>query len=153
MKRWVKFGLLNALVGVIIGVQITIAAIGSGYWVLILAAPVAVFLTAGLVWRFLQGEANPIQSKRLFTIGLLTGTVSHYLTWILLDVALDLLWWAGIYSGSSLGDPPPSFLESLKWSFTGTFISLLVYGWITVPASILAGFVVRRLEDGSARTD
>ncbi|MBL0128423.1 MAG: hypothetical protein IPP83_13435 [Flavobacteriales bacterium] len=149
LKRSVKFGLLNAVIGVLVGMHLAVTAIGSGYWVFIIAAPIAALLTAGIAWRFFQSEAERIEVPCLFIIGLITGSVSHYITFVLLGVAMNVLYWIGAYGGDSLGNPPPNLLMVLAGSFATTLYSLLFYGWVTVPASILAGFLVKWLEPKS----
>ncbi len=149
LKRWVKFGLLNALIGVLVGIHLTVTATGSVYWAFLVAAPIAVSLTAGLAWRYWQGELERIDEPYLFIIGLVTGSVSHYITFVIIGVAMNILYWIGLYGGDSLGGSPPNLFMVLTGSIATTLFSLLMYGWITVPTSILAGFIVKWLEPKS----
>ncbi|HEY0976143.1 MAG TPA: hypothetical protein VGE21_01630 [Flavobacteriales bacterium] len=153
MKRWYKFGLFNALVGVIVGLHLTVTATGNGYWAFIVAAPIAAFLTAGICWRCFQSDSEPIETPYLFVIGLISGTASHYVTFVLLGLGINILYLIGAYEGDSLGNPPPNLLMVIAGSFATTLYSLLMYGWVTVPASILSGFLVKWFSPKPALVD
>ncbi len=67
MKTWVKYGLINALLGLIIGIFIAITSIGDGYFVFGITAPIAAFLTGGLLWKFLVKDE--LDSRKIFITG------------------------------------------------------------------------------------
>ena len=153
MKRWCIFGVLNALVGVVVGAHLTITATGSGYWAFMVAAPIAAFITASIMWRSFLSDKEPIDTPYLFVIGLISGSASHYVTFVILGVAINVLYLIGAYEGDSLGNPPPNLLMVIAGSFATTLYSLLMYGWVTVPASILSGFIVKWLRPKPALFD
>lgn len=53
MQAWLKYGLINALLGLIVGVFIELTAIGDGYSVFVIAAPISAFLIGGLFWKLI----------------------------------------------------------------------------------------------------
>lgn len=145
LKTWTKYGLLNSLIGLIIGVYIAITAIGNGYFVFGIAAPIAAFFTGGLFWKLIVRENW--DSISIFITGLLTGTVSHYITFLLLSVGLNICYWTTGECTGSLGDPPASILSMLTGGFAFSFFSLMFFGWITAPSSIIIGMILKRYEN------
>lgn len=143
IKRWSRFALYNAAMGLIVGILIAATAKADDHWLFIAVAPVAAFITGGLLWRLFIGEQRPVTVPRVLLTGLLTGTVSHYIAWLLLSVALNLTYWTFGIGGGSLNDPPAGVWEMLPGGFLYSFFSLLFYGWLTVPGAIVCGMLVR----------
>ncbi|MFD0975355.1 hypothetical protein, partial [Salinimicrobium gaetbulicola] len=81
MKPWIKYGIFNALVGLLIGAYTAITAIGDGYFVVGIAAPLAFFLTGRLLWKFIVKKKYDV--VKIIITGLLTGVISHYLTFVI----------------------------------------------------------------------
>lgn len=59
-------------------------------------------------------------------------------------------WCFGAFA-DSLGGPPASILDMIGGSFFLSLASLFMYGWITVPASLLLGFFISSLKDKSSK--
>ncbi len=129
----------------IIGIFIVFTAIGDGYFVFGIAAPIAAFLTGGLLWKLIV--MKKIDGARIIITGLLTGTVSHYITFVLLSIGANICYWTTGGCTGSLGGPPASILVMLSGSFAFSFFSLLFFGWITAPVSVIIGFILKRLEN------
>ena len=145
MNTWTKYGLINALLGLAIGIFIAITSIGDDYFVFGIAAPIASFVTGGLAWKFLVKDK--FDSRKIFITGLLTGTISHYITFVLLSVGMNICYWTTGNCTDSLGGPPASILIMLTGGFAFSFFSLLFFGWLTVPYSIIIGLILKRIEN------
>lgn len=142
MKSWLKFGLLNAIVGLIIGAWLTFTAIGDGYESFIIAAPLSVFLVGSVFWKILVKD--DMSSGKLVIVGLLTGTVSHYFTFIILSIMMNICFWLTGGCTSSLREWPASVTMMFGAAFIFSFFSLLAFGWITAPLSVAIGFIVKK---------
>ncbi len=145
LKTWIKYGLLNSLIGLVIGVYIAITATGNGYSVFGIAAPIAAFITGGLFWKLIVKQNW--DSIRIFIAGLLTGIISHYITFLLLGVGMNICYWTTGECTSSLGDPPGSILSMLTDGLAFSFFSLMFFGWITAPSSVIIGLILKRFEN------
>lgn len=144
MKTWFKYGLINAALGLAIGIYITIAAIGDDYYSFGLAAPLAAFFTASLMWMLIMKKT--VSGIRVFFTGLLTGTVSHYIAFIFLSIGMNICYLTTGGCTGSLNEPSASIIDMITDGYGLTFFSLLIFGWITVPYSIIAGFLLLRVE-------
>jgi len=145
MKTWTKYGLFNALLGLVIGIFIAITSIGDGYFVFGIAAPIAAFLTGGLLWKFLVKDT--LYHSKIFITGLLTGTISHYITFVLISIGMNICYWTTGNCTGSLGDPPASIVNMLTGAFAFSFFSLLFLGWLTIAYSIIIGLILKRIEN------
>ncbi|MFB6307276.1 MAG: hypothetical protein ABEH43_09870 [Flavobacteriales bacterium] len=141
MKPWVKYGLLNALIGVVIGLYIGVSAIGGGYFIFVIAAPLAAFVTGGALWRLFM--KNNINNIKVILMGLLTETVSHYIAFLLLFIGMNICFWTTGGCTGSANSPPPSISQMLLGGFGLSFFSLIFFGWITAPYSIIIGFIIK----------
>jgi hypothetical protein len=133
MKTWIKYGLLNALLGLIVGIGINL----NGFAI---AAPVAAFLIGGLFWKLLNKDK--ITNIRIVITGILSGSISHYLTFILFGVIGNIQY---LTMGNT--SYTPSIPDMLVRSVVMTLFSLLFYGWLTVPYAIIMGFILKRMEN------
>ena len=133
MKTWIKYGLLNALLGLIVGSGINL----NGFAI---AAPVAAFLIGGLFWKILIKDK--ITNIRIVITGILSGSISHYLTFILSGVIGNIQYWT---TGNTAYTP--SIPDMLIRSVAMTLFSLLFFGWLTVPYAIITGFILKRMEN------
>jgi hypothetical protein len=145
LKVWIKYGLLNSLIGLIIGTHTAITAIGDGYYVFGIAAPIAAFFTGGLLWRLIVKDK--LVTIRIVITGLLTGTISHYVTFMLLSIQSNICYWTSGGCTDSLGGPPASIMSMLTGAFGFSFFSLLFYGWITAPSSVIIGLILKWTEN------
>jgi hypothetical protein len=143
LKTWIKYGIANAIIGLIVGLYIAITATGDGYYVFPIAAPLAAFIVGGFLWKKIVKDE--FDSIKIIITGLLTGTVSHYVTFVLLSIGMNLCYWTTGECTGSLGDPPASILSMLGGAFAFSFFSLLFFGWITAPYSIVVGLIIKRL--------
>lgn len=144
MKLWIRFGLYNAIVGLLFGAYLTFTAPGGEFQVFIYSVPLAVFLTAGLFWRFIVGDQATPTTGRVIVTGVLTGTVSHYVTFVIVGVFMNICHWVTGGCTGSLGDPPAGILSMLTGALGFSFFSLLWFGWLSVGASVLIGLALKR---------
>jgi type III secretory pathway component EscS len=143
LKTWIKYGIVNAIIGLIVGIFIAITTIGEGYYVFAIAAPLAAFIVGGLFWNMIA--KNEYNSTKIIITGLLTGSVSHYVTFVLLSIGMNICYWTTGECTGSLGEPPVSILSALRDSFVFSFFSLLFFGWITIPYAIAVGFIIMKI--------
>jgi hypothetical protein len=143
MANWMKFGILNAAAGLLIGLYVQYTATGDGYFVFVAGAPLAAFLAGALFWKWLIRPDGPIAVGRVILVGLLTGTVSHYLAFLLVGIGMNLCYWTTGGCVGSLGDEPASIVAMLTGALGFSFFSLLFVGWISVPVSIAIGLILR----------
>jgi hypothetical protein len=133
VKTWIKYGIINAVLGLIVGIFINI----NGFAI---AAPLAAFLIGGLFWKLLIKEKT--NNIRIVITGILSGSISHYLTFILFGVIGNIHYWT---TGNTAYTP--SIPDMLVRSVVMTLFSLLFYGWLTVPYAIIMGFILKRMEN------
>jgi hypothetical protein len=126
LANWIKYGIINAVLGLIVGIFLSLTAIGDGYYVFAVVAPISAFLTGGLFWKILV-KNNASKIKVIFT-GLLTGIISHYITFVLLGIGANICYWSTGNCTDSFGDPPASIFLSLAGAFLLSFFSLLFFG-------------------------
>ena len=146
MKNPTKFGILNSIVGLVLGIYIAYSAIGDGYWILTIGAPLSAYVCGYYCWKFIFKKSIKNRNIKLVLIGLLTGTISHYLCWVLLNIGMNICYWTTGNCTSSLGEPPAQIWEMLIYGIAMTGASLFFFGWITIPSSIGIGFLVDRLD-------
>ncbi len=129
------------MVGLAVGLYIAITAIGNGYQFFAVAAPLAAFVVGGILWSRIVKDK--FDSTKIIITGLLTGTISHYITFVLLSIGMNICYWTIGGCTGSLGEPPASILSMIGGAFAFSFFSLLFFGWITVPCSIIIGLTLR----------
>lgn len=141
LKPSILYGVLNAIVGLLVGIDVYTNAIGDGYSIFIFAAPLAIFVTGIFIWHVTMKDEE-ISLVRVFIVGLLVGTISHYFTWLFVSVFMNLCYWFTGGCTDSFGEPPVSILTMLGGGFIYSFFSLLFYGWITILGSVLSGLLL-----------
>lgn len=144
MKPSITYGLLNALLGLIVGIILTVGAIGGGYGAFIIAAPIAAFLTSWLFWKIIIKEDKNTSVGRVIFTGILSGSLSHYITFLVLSIIMSICYWTTGGCTGSLGDAPANPLEMLVYGWGYVFFSLLIFGWLTIGYAILMGFLLRK---------
>lgn len=114
--------------------SLLILAVAPGDWTyLIFAAPVAAFLVSVPLWLLviLSGKTTLWRGA---AVGALTGFLSHPPAWYFVTL---LLWLSG--TTSSAGDQILNPIEAVPGSIVFSVISLLLFGWLTVPVGAVAG--------------
>ena len=111
-----------------------------------IAAPLAVFPVAFLVWRWLTRDGRKPGAGGVILAGVITGSIPHYLTFLFAGIGMSVCHLVSNGCVDSMGNPPAGFVDMLLGAFGFTFFSLLMFGWISIPLAILAGFWVRTRE-------
>jgi hypothetical protein len=132
------------VVGLLVGIEVAVSALGSGYWVFAIAAPLAAALTFGGLWWGFAARRDEVSVLRAVFLGASAGIFSHPLCWYLLFLGA---WSCYVTTGSctsSLGSPPIGPIDGLWGIWATSFFSLLFWGWVTVPAGIIIALWSRR---------
>ncbi len=146
----IKLGLHCSAVGVACGLLVWQLATGSGYHLFWLYAGLAAFITAAGLWMAVMGLLNrrreaagrrPSMGLVGAIVGGLSGALAHPLCWFLQILAMYICFRTTGGCVSSLGEPPMDPLTALWASWGFSFFSLIFFGWITVPAGALIGFL------------
>jgi hypothetical protein len=148
LNNWIKYGILNSIIGIAVGIHLTLTAIGDGYYVFIFAAPLSIFVIGSVLWKLLIGTEKP-NILKVIVIGIVTGSLSHYFTFLFLSIIMNICYWTFDGFADSLGGPPASIVSMIGGSLLFSFFSLFMYGWITVPASIISGIIMLKIKDKS----
>ncbi|MBK1649352.1 hypothetical protein [Rhabdochromatium marinum] len=142
-RRALPFGLLCALVGLGVGGYAVHSAIGEGWQRLPICAALAAFLAGFGLWYWLIERRKALRHRAGILTGALTGALAHYLCWYLLILSanLDYLWFG---TTSSLGEPPMTPFQGLAGAAVFSGWSLILFGWVTIPAGALLGWLMIR---------
>jgi hypothetical protein len=146
-RRALHFGLLCALVGLGGGGYAVHSAIGEGWQRLPICAALAAFLTGFGLWSWLI-ERRAVPGRRVSILaGILTGGtaggLAHYLCWYLLILSANLDY-VLFGTTSSLGEPPMNPFQGLAGAAVFSAWSLFLFGWVTIPAGALLGWLMIR---------
>lgn len=144
MNAAMKFALLNAAAALLIAVGLIYVVEGENFRFLLIVAPLAAWITGLVTWRVLVSPGRRPSSARVVFAGLLTGSVSHYVAILLISIGMNLCFQVSSGCAGSLGEPPATLFEMLKWGWGYVFFSMMLVGWISVPASIAIGFWVAK---------
>jgi len=136
----VKYGILNSLVGIAIGLHTTTR--NDSYYLFIYILPISFYITSVLFWKlFVDGRTLKVESKRnkvVFT-GFLTGFISHPISFFVLYIIGNIAYWLPFIDNYNIIDSPFNLIDMLISSFIFSIFSLIMYGWITIPSAIMFG--------------
>jgi hypothetical protein len=135
----VAMGLLCASVGALAALLIVWVATGSGYESFFIAAPLAAFIAGALFWWLLVARKNHHGTARGVAAGALAGAIGHYICWYFFFL---FAFACHAFTGGctdSLGQPPVNPLLALGAASIYSGVSLLLCGWLTIPAGGLLG--------------
>lgn len=146
LKKSLSMGAICAAIGAVTGALLVATATGSGYTWFLVAAPIAAFLTGtALWWLFLARRARYGTGLGVFT-GALAGALAHYVCWYL--VLLGAATCHGLTGGctDSLGVAPMNVVQAVAAAGLYSLVSLLFFGWLTVPGGAIAGGFLARAQ-------
>lgn len=136
-RNAVFVGLFYSMVGIFIGILVSLFMPSKDYNLFPVTAGLSAFLTVSILWRLIQGVNKVINIYKGIAIGVLSGIISHYFCWLFLALILTLrdLFFTNIDSGNS-----NQFLSLeliVFGSFTMSLYSLIVVGWLTISTGAL----------------
>jgi hypothetical protein len=137
VKRTLLIATIASVVGMGIGFVITGDALGAGYDYFYLYAGSAAFMTSAFFWWWLLERNKGFKIINALLAGLLSGSLSHYVCWYLLFIALNYQHWFFKNGYSSLGEPPANLIEAIVGAAVLSVWSLVLFGWITVVAAMV----------------
>lgn len=111
----------------------------DGYWMFLIAAPMAAFASGALSWWWLLQRAQVYTRKRAGLAGALAGAVAQYPCWLLLILGNYLYSVLAGGLGASLGDAAIGPVDAFCAAAAYSMFSLLFVGWVTVPVGALMG--------------
>jgi len=144
LKHSLVMGAACGLVGLAVGLIVRSTATGEGYEAFPLYALVAGFLTGTAAWWLLVARPGAYRGRRGALAGALAGLVAHYVCWYLMILGSNICYWLWGGCVSSLGEPPVDPLYGLVGAATLSLVSLLLFGWLTISAGALIGFILTR---------
>lgn len=142
MKNWLKYSLINTVLGTLVGLYIWCDSSDSGKIQLIIAGIITSFVLSGFFYKRVVGKRKNMTNGDAVALGFLVGIVSHYVTLVIFGSFRIVCYWTTGGCTSSLGDPPDLFGVFLA-TIPASIITLIIYGWITVPAAIIGGLILK----------
>jgi hypothetical protein len=144
-------GALCAAVGALTAVVVLASATGAGYEWLLLAAPAAAFVSGKALWWLLMERGGRSGTARGVLTGAIAGAIAHYFCWLLLILASSAC--HAITGGctGTLGEAPMHPLQAIPAALVFSAVSLVLYGWLTVPAGGLIGGLLATVRRRSIR--
>jgi hypothetical protein len=149
-KSSLQMALGCLLVGLLCGVDVCRRLLGLKEWGFPFAAGGAAMVTSLIFWRLLVVRCPSPTTARGLWAGLLSGVVAHPVCWYV----VLLFWHIRAVFFSALPRPPERHVLLHVLTVGGldmalalilSCYSLVLYGWITVPAgAILGAWVARR---------
>lgn len=132
------FGALCAPVGIGVGALVGYSATGSGWAWFFIPAGLAAFLTASASWWLIvERNARPTLLRGALA-GAAAGVVAHYVCWYFL--LLGNYAFAAATGGRLGGEAGAIDPLSATWAALAyVFWSLLLFGWLTLPAGAALG--------------
>lgn len=146
MKLWLKYSLINTALGTGVGVYIWNSSIDSDKLRILISMIISAFIVSAIFWKLIVRNKEEITTSNVLAVGFLSGIVSHYFTFVIWGIWRLLCYSITGDCTSSLGDPPPGFFELLLISLPASFITLIIYGWITIPLAMGGGLLLRYFE-------
>jgi hypothetical protein len=107
---------------------------------LVVSSGLAAFGVSFILWHFFCTPDRLISGRRGALVGALTGLLAHPVAWY-----LAIVWSYVIGERSSLGDRTINPFQGLIGCFVYAFFSILLLGWVTVPAGGITGWMRGRV--------
>lgn len=145
-KQTLAMGSLCSVVGVLTALIVQHMATGSDYEWFLLAAPVSAFVTAMFFWWLIVVRKQQYGTMRGALAGAVSGAVAHYVCWYLILVGAAICHLVTGGCTGSLGEAPMNPIFALAGAGVYSGLSLLFFGWITVPAGALIGGILARAQ-------
>jgi hypothetical protein len=100
----------------------------------------AAFAVSLPLWRIFCRSDRGISGRGGAIAGILVGLFAHPVTWY-----LTIVWAYTTGVRSSLGEPAANPVEAITGCFAFAFWSILLTGWVTMPAGGIVGWILGRV--------
>lgn len=107
---------------------------------LAISSGAAAFGVSFLFWRIFCASPQLISARRGALVGILTGVLAHPVAWY-----LAIVWTYASGARTSLGDSTLNPLEGVPACFVYAGMSILLMGWLTVPAGGMLGWILGKV--------
>lgn len=144
MKQSILYGLLNALLGLLLGVFVSCKALGSGYYIFIIIAPISAFGVSSLLWKLIINEKKKSELGKILGMGIATSVFSFYFSFIFAGLFFNIYYWISGCAIGSMNDKPAGLFDLLTGAFAFSFFGIVFWGWITIPLSIAIGLIIKK---------
>ena len=149
IKKSVLMGALCTPVGGLAGLWVAHMALGDGYIVFVFAAPVAAFLSGTLSWWLFVVRPRRSNWFRGALAGSFAAVLGHLLCWYILLVGV-YVWHSLSGETAAGGSAPMNPMEAITAAGIYGAFSLLLIGWVTVPAGAMLGVLLGFMKKRSA---
>jgi|GEM_PF-7028211 hypothetical protein len=129
------FGLLFSIVGIMLGLWITFISTNKDYDYFFIYSSISGFLTAKLLAKYVIERRNDFSQKNLLIVSILTGLMSHWLCWYMINIGLNFRYWI---LGEHFFSPPVDPLSGILWVFNLCLFSWIIVGWATVLGGVIS---------------
>jgi len=134
-------GLLCCPVGLAMGLYIANGQHDGGWERFFVYSGSAAFAIPALLWFILVEQSRKRTNYRAALAGALGAALAHYFTWYFMMASMRISYLLTGKPVTSLGEPTLDLLEGLWGSLVYGVLSLVSYGWITLPAGFVIGYV------------
>ncbi|MFO0145709.1 MAG: hypothetical protein ACK54C_10405 [Betaproteobacteria bacterium] len=134
-------GLAFGAVALLLSGILVSGAKGSGWFVLVVASALAAAVVAVVLWWTLSRAGRVPTIGRGALAGTAVGLLAHPLMWLFALLLAHISGWRG-----SLGNPTASSPQALAAIPALTFVSWLLFGWLTAPVGALTGGLIALLQ-------
>lgn len=148
MKLWLKYSLINTLLGACIALYIFYNSTDSAKFQFLISNSLSAFSVSGIFWKLFVKESDFISLNDTVKVGFLVGSVIHYISFVIWGLFRIICYWTTGNCTDSFGGSPDLF-EVFITSIPVSIGTLLLYGWITVPAAIVGGLILRQIQNKS----
>jgi len=143
---WRKYGLLNAFIAFLIGLYTYTIPIMGEFYFFFIYAPVAAFVTFGLLSKKYLGNFAEQPLRKIIKVGLVGTVITHYLT-LVIRGSTNIVWYTLMGESLDTIEAPDGFLFLLFWSLPGALISFLYFGAISILFAIVIGYQMKRYDN------
>jgi hypothetical protein len=139
LSRPMNFALLSALGAGIVATLMIVTFIDMLHWVFIPSVMIMVYISAYFAFRRQMRGRGELVGKKIFTIALEVGTLTHFYTFALYLPAYFFLFIQQEFSIETLS-------VYLYGVVVGGLVSLIAFVWIAVPLYAAVGYLLKSME-------